>query len=54
ISERLAERDDWTVAAMLELQMDRASIPWRQMRAQVLEAAGRAGDLGIAVEVLRP
>jgi len=53
IGERLAAEDEWTVHAMLELQGDRCSIPWREMRGTVLDAAAHAGDLGIGVNVLR-
>jgi penicillin amidase len=40
ISEALAERTDWDVPATLALQMDRQSLPWREMREMVLDAAG--------------
>jgi len=42
ISERLAERTDWDVASTLSMQLDRASIPWREMRDGVL--AAMSGD----------
>lgn len=53
ISELIRDRSDWTVGATLELQMDRTSIPWRQMRSTVLVAAAEAGDLGVMVNLLR-
>jgi len=53
ITEVLAARDDWDVPACLALQMDRVSIPWREVRESVLAAAARAGDLGDAVDLLR-
>lgn len=40
ISERLAGRRDWDVPATLQLQMDRVSLPWREMRPIVLAALG--------------
>lgn len=43
ISERLMGCDEWTVPDVLELQMDRASIPWRLIRDTVLAAADTAG-----------
>ena len=36
ITERLAESDDWTLESVGELQMDRAPIPWREIRDVVL------------------
>lgn len=36
IHERLAERDDWNVAACLHLQADVASAPWRELRETIL------------------
>lgn len=53
ITEVLAARDDWDVPACLALQLDRVSIPWREIRELVLAAAERAGDLGDAVDLLR-
>jgi penicillin amidase len=44
ISELLAARDDWDPAAALRMQMDRRSLPWREIRDTVLAAAeGRPG-----------
>ena len=40
ISEALAARTDWDVPASLALQLDLQSLPWREMRDLVLEAAG--------------
>jgi penicillin amidase len=53
ITEALLARSDWTVAATLQLQMDRLSIPWREMRDSVLEAAAPAGELGVVANMLR-
>jgi penicillin amidase len=36
ITERLAEREDWTLESVGELQMDRTPIPWREIRDAVL------------------
>ncbi len=38
IGELLAGRDDWSVNATLSMQMDRFSIPWRELRPIVLAA----------------
>jgi penicillin amidase len=35
------------------MQMDRTSLPWREVRGDVLAAASQAGDLGLAVDLLR-
>lgn len=51
ISELLAERDDWDVAATLRLQLDQHSIPWREMRGVVLGATEDVG--GDIVAALR-
>ena len=53
ITEALMARSDWTIAATLQLQMDHVSIPWREMREAVLEAAAPAGDLGVVANLLR-
>lgn len=42
ITELLAERSDWSVNATLEMQMDRISIPWRELQPIVMQAAGEA------------
>ncbi|MFH1330869.1 MAG: penicillin acylase family protein [Actinomycetota bacterium] len=39
ISEALAARSDWDVPTSLALQLDRRSLPWREMRDLVLAAA---------------
>ena len=39
IAEALAARTDWDVPAALALQLDRRSLPWREMRDLVLAAA---------------
>ena len=53
IAEVIRNRSDWTVGRTLQLQTDRYSIPWREMRSVVLEAAAFAGDLGAIVNLLR-
>lgn len=53
ITEQIQGRSDWTIGATLQLQMDRYSIPWREMRSIVLEAAAPAGDLGVIANLLR-
>lgn len=47
IRELLEERDDWTVNTALAMQMDRFSIPWRELRPIVLAAV--AGAPGAAL-----
>ncbi len=41
IGERLAERDDWDIAGTMALQTDQLSLPWREVRAAVLNALDR-------------
>ncbi len=44
IGEALAARDDWDVAATMALQRDELSLPWREVRRDVLAAVdGRPG-----------
>jgi penicillin G amidase len=43
IIEALSERDDWDAAACARLQVDVASVPWRELRSLVLDAPGVAG-----------
>lgn len=38
IAERLTQRSDWDVAAVLAMQLDQVSIPWRELQGAVLEA----------------
>ena len=45
ITELLGARTDWDVGAVLAMQLDRQSIPWREMRPAVLAAAEEASDL---------
>ena len=51
--EAIDERDRWDVAATMALQLDRLSIPWREMRTTVLAvpAAGNP-DAGAALDLL--
>jgi penicillin amidase len=48
IVEALSERADWDAAACARLQVDVASVPWRELRQLVLEAPGVAGP-GVAL-----
>jgi penicillin amidase len=43
IVEALSAREGWDVAACARLQVDVASVPWRELRQLVLEAPGTAG-----------
>jgi len=43
ILEALSERDDWDAAACARLQLDVASVPWRELRPLILEAPGVSG-----------
>jgi penicillin amidase len=44
LMEAVTERDTWDVPATMALQVDRVSIPWREMRDVVLAAADAARD----------
>ncbi len=46
IGEALAARDDWDVAATMALQRDERSLPWREVRNDVLAASGGSPGLG--------
>ena len=48
IVEALSERDDWDAAACARLQVDVASVPWRELRSLVLDAPG-VGGRGLAL-----
>jgi penicillin amidase len=52
ISEALAARTDWDVPAALVLQLDRASLPWREMRDLVLSAVREDPALAPAAALL--
>jgi len=52
ITEALAARRDWDVPAALALQLDRASLPWREMRDLVLPAAVEDPALAPAAALL--
>lgn len=52
ITELLASRSDWDVASTLAMQLDRRSIPWRELRAEVLAAAEGAADLDGVIALL--
>ncbi len=51
ITELLAGRRDWDVAAVLRMQLDQQSLPWREMRTRVLAAIEE--DSSPAAELLR-
>lgn len=51
ISELLAGRRDWDVPAVLRMQLDQLSLPWREMRSSVLAAI--AEDASPASELMR-
>ena len=53
IEEVLKARTDWDVAAMMELQMDQVSLPWREMRDTVLSIPVEDEHAVRALEVLR-
>jgi penicillin G amidase len=55
ISEVLASRRDWTVAAMSALQLDLTSIPWREIRDVVLAlltSPAASADARLALDLL--
>lgn len=55
IRERLAQRDGgWTPADCAALQLDRQSIPWREMREAVLALAPADRDAREALDLLAP
>jgi len=54
IVERLGERRDWDADATRKLQMDVASIPWRELRATMLESIAGDAALADAVALLAP
>ena len=52
ILEALEGRDDWTVDSTAALQMDVASLPWRELRSLVLTAAPAGTDARTALALL--
>ncbi len=52
ISEALAGRSDWTVAATCALQLDLTSIPWREIRDVVLALPAASADARLAIDLL--
>lgn len=52
ITEKLAERDDWTVTAVGQLQMDVTPIPWREMKAAIVRSGTSNPNAALAVELL--
>lgn len=53
IAEALAERSDWDIAATRALQLDQASVPWRELREHVLAAPASGPDAAVALDLLR-
>lgn len=53
IGEVLASRSDWDVAGMQALQMDRLSLPWREVRDVVLATPARHADARQALDLLQ-
>ncbi|MGH2427573.1 MAG: penicillin acylase family protein [Candidatus Limnocylindria bacterium] len=53
ITERLAERHDWSVATCLELQTDVASMPWRELRETILALPAERARAARALHQLR-
>jgi penicillin amidase len=53
IDESLSERDDWTLVSVGELQMDRTSIPWREMREAVLGVDSSDPTISRALRMLK-
>ena len=52
IVERLSAREHWDVDACVALQVDVASIPWREMRDHVLACSPDDGEGRLAIELL--
>ncbi len=52
ITERLDERDDWTVSAAGRLQMDQSPIPWREMGAAIIGCGASDPNAVLAIEML--
>ncbi|MEN8238293.1 MAG: penicillin acylase family protein, partial [Actinomycetota bacterium] len=52
ITERLAERDTWTVGAAGQLQMDQSPIPWREMKEAIIGCDPTGPNAVLAVEML--
>ena len=52
ISEVLAERDDWTVESLSELQLDTLSIPWREIKPFVVGLKGTTNRSRSALALL--
>jgi penicillin amidase len=53
IFEALGERDDWDVASTLRLQLDEASLTWREIRDAVIALQPQTEEARLAVELLR-
>ena len=53
IVERLGAREGWDVASSAKLQLDVASVPWREMRDLVLDTRPEGGEERLALELLR-
>ena len=53
IRRNLAGRRDWDIAATQRLQLDQRSLPWEEMREEVLRAPASSEDARQAVDLLR-
>ena len=53
LADAIGERERWDVPATMALQIDRVSMPWREMRATVLAVpAAPDSDAGVALDLL--
>ena len=53
IVEALEGRHDWSIAAVLALQMDQLSIPWRELRDSVLSAPAETDEARLGLTLLK-
>jgi penicillin amidase len=53
IRRNLAARKDWDIAGVQKLQMDHRSLPWEEIRSELLAAPAATSDAGQALELLR-
>ncbi|MCL1587557.1 MAG: penicillin acylase family protein [Actinomycetia bacterium] len=52
ITEKLAEREDWTLESAGRLQMDLTPIPWREMKTAIVECGATNPNAMLAIEML--
>jgi len=52
ITEKLAEREDWTLDSAGRLQMDQTPIPWREMKTAIVECGATNPNAMLAIEML--